>query len=292
LCNTKFTPNISQNFAKYLAALQPDSESKTIRINPGTLEVIMQKNQTAKQNQPTQIQTLLKNMPISDRPALSSEELMLQAAEISKQAAAQLGEERKAIRQKRANDLMSRSVIPTRYRDADLTPKCTDQGQAFIAGKAFVDDFSNRLQTGAGMVLWGDIGTGKTHLACAIANALITQLRSVLYCTALEAVMLVKSSWKRGNEGMTEYDIYERFGDPELLIIDEIGVQIGSDFERMVLTSIADIRSRNCRPTIIISNHSPEEIYGLLGERMFDRLVGFGANVIHMQGRSMRLRAV
>lgn len=90
-------------------------------------------------------------------------------------------------------------------------------------------------------MLWGDIGTGKTHLACAIANALIAQLRPVMYCTALEAVMLVNSCWKKG-DGMSEYDVYERFGDPQLLIIDEIGVQQGTDFERMVLTSIADIK--------------------------------------------------
>jgi DNA replication protein DnaC len=92
-----------------------------------------------------------------------------------------------------------------------------------------------------------------------------------------------------GNDGMTEYDVYARFGDPELLIIDEIGVQMGSDFERMVLTSIADIRSRNCRPTIIVSNLNPEEILGLVGERMFDRLVGFGANIVKMRGASMRM---
>jgi len=231
-------------------------------------------------------------MPTSDKAALSSDELMLQAAEISKQAAAKLGEERQALRQKKSNDLMSRTAIPARYRDAKLLAKSAEQSQAFVEGKAFVDNFQGRLRTGAGMVLWGDIGTGKTHLACAIANALIAQLRPVLYCTALEAVMLVKSSWKRGADGLTEYDIYQRFGDPQLLIIDEIGVQLGSDFERMVLTSIADIRSRNCLPTIIISNLNPEEIYSLLGERMFDRLVGFGANMVNMPGRSMRLRAV
>lgn len=215
---------------------------------------------------------------------------MLKAAEISRQAAEKLTEERKAISQKRASDLMCRTAIPTRFRDADLKPKTADQVKAYAEGREFVEDFQGKLKTGAGMVLWGDVGTGKTHLACAIANALISQLRPVLYCTALEAVMLIKASWKRGTDGMTEYDIYGRFGEPQLLIIDEIGVQGGTDFERMVLTSIADIRSRNCLPTIIVSNLAPEEMYSLLGERMFDRLVGFGANVVRMEGQSLRLQ--
>ena len=149
----------------------------------------------------------------------------------------------------------------------------------------------NAGEYGGGMLLWGDVGTGKTHLACGIANALIAQLRPVLYCTALEAVMLVKATWKN-TDSITEYEVYARFGEPELLIIDEIGVQAGTEFEKMVLTSITDIRSRNCLPTIIISNLEPREIYTLLGERMFDRLVGFDASVIRMAGRSLRLRSV
>lgn len=231
-------------------------------------------------------------MPHSDKPALSSEELMLQAAEISQRAILALSQERKEIRQNKANDLLRRSAIPSRYVGADLGQCTKEQEKAYGQAMEFVNNFKSRLKSGAGMVLWGDVGTGKTHLACAIANALRLQNRPVLYCTALEAVTLIKSSWKKTSDGLTEYDIYERFGDPELLIIDEIGVQFGSEFERMVLTSIADIRSRNCLPTIIISNHNPEEIYSLLGERMFDRLVGFGANVVHMAGPSMRLRLV
>lgn len=238
------------------------------------------------------IQGLLRNMPDSARPALSADELMLQAAELSKQAAERLQQERLEIRQRKGDELLSRSAIPSRYAEASLTNPAPNQAEAYAQASAFVDDFSGRLKTGGGIVLWGDVGTGKTHMACAIANALRAKLRPVLYCTALEAVMLVKSSWKKSVDGLTEYDIYGRFGEPELLIIDEIGVQMGSDFERMVLTSIADIRSRNCLPTIIISNLKPAEIYDLLGERMFDRLVGFGANVIAMQGPSMRLRAV
>lgn len=226
-------------------------------------------------------------MPASEQ-ALSAEELMLQAAEISKQAAEKLALERLANKQKRTNDLAGRTAIPSRYRDAVLVPKVAGQMKAYDEARMFVKNFPERLKSGAGMLLWGDVGTGKTHLACGIANALIVQLRPVLYCTALEAVMLVKATWKPG--GLSEYDVYERFGEPDLLIIDELGVQIGSDYERMVLTSIADIRSRNCLPTIIISNLSPEEIYGVIGERMFDRLVGFGSNVVHMAGRSLRLQ--
>lgn len=238
------------------------------------------------------IQDFLRNMPVSDAPTLSAEELMQQAVEISKQAAIRLAEERKKISAQNLTKLVGRSAIPARYREAKIKPVSQQQAEAYAKGAAFAKSFRERLKTGGGMVLWGDVGTGKTHLACGIANALMSRNHSALYCTALEAVMLIKATFKQGRDGMSEYDVYARFGEPELLIIDEIGVQSRTEFEQMVLTSIADIRSRNCLPTIIISNLEPKEIYALLGERMFDRLVGFGAEVIHMPGKSLRLRGI
>lgn len=238
------------------------------------------------------IQGLLKNMPGSAKPTLSADELMLQVAELSRQAASQLALERQENRQHKANELLGRLTIPSRYSTANLDSPNSSQPNAYKIAKAFVAEFDTKLKCGAGLMLWGDVGTGKTHLACAIANAVRRKMHSVLYCTAIEAVMLIKSCWKRGDSGLTEYDVYSRFADPELLILDEIDAQIGRDFERMILTNIADIRSRNCLPTIVISNLAPKEIYMLLGERMFDRLVGFGADIVHMSGKTLRIKTI
>lgn len=219
---------------------------------------------------------------------LTAEELMLQAAELSKKAGEQLAIERHENAQRKMDDLLRRSALPSRYVNATLNQPNKWQLNAYAKAGDFVKNFAARLETGAGMLLWGDIGTGKTHLACAIANDLRKQMRPVLYCTAMEAVSLVKASWSKTAE-VTEFDVYARFGDPDLLVIDEIGVQNGTEFERTVLTSIADIRSRNCLPTIVVSNLAPKEIFALIGERMFDRLVGYGADIVHMPGKSLRM---
>jgi DNA replication protein DnaC len=221
--------------------------------------------------------------------SMSRDQFEAETAEISRRAHIELAKKRLDNRQTALNSLLQRSAIPVRYQGASLDAPANSQALAYEFGRRFVAGFDGRLRSGAGAVLWGDVGTGKTHLACAIANAIMGQMRPVMYCTALEAVQLVKTTWRRGGDETTEFEVYERFGTPELLVIDEIGVQHGTDHERLVLTSIADIRSRNCLPTIIVSNLSPEGIYNLLGERMFDRLIGFGADVIHMPGKSLRV---
>ena len=63
----------------------------------------------------------------------------------------------------------------------------------------------------------------------------------------------------------------------DLLIIDEIGVQSGTDNERNILFEIVNGRYENVRPTIIISNRDVKEVAELISERSVDRITEGGA---------------
>lgn len=223
----------------------------------------------------------------ADMPALSADELMLQAAEMSRAAARQLADERRAQKQVRVDGLLGRTSVPRRFADASLLEPGAQLG-AYRQAEDFRRGFVARLRDGAGLVIWGDVGTGKTHLACALANALLSDGYSAMYLTALEAVSMVRASWRRDSP-VSELAVYRGFVEPDLLILDELGVQCDTDFERVVLTTIADARSRECRPVVAVSNLAPPALYELLGVRMFDRLVGFGAGIVCLQGQSLRV---
>lgn len=230
---------------------------------------------------------MLKDM-LSKHAALTPDELMQQAAELSRQACVKLAEERKQNRQKAVDANFSRAAIPLRYSNASLDDANETQERFYAVARQYVADFDSNLQKGSGMLVIGHVGTGKTHLVCAIGNDLLKQGRTVLYCTVSEFCQLIKASWKSANED--EFDVFQRFAVPDLLILDEIGVQNGTEWEEVQLTGLFDARSRECKPIIGLSNLSMEDVADVLGERSFDRLIGFGGKVLEMKGRSLRAR--
>lgn len=231
----------------------------------------------------------LSNTPENRQPVLSQAEFEQAVRKVSGQAHSDLERERRENRQKALLAFTRRAAIPVRFAAARLAPKDGEHEAVYAAAKGFVAHFDERLKDGAGLIMTGDVGRGKTYLACAIANELAMAMHPVLYCTTLEAVQLIKASWV---QKQSEFDVYARFAEPDLLVLDEIGVQLGSDFEQMVLTSIIDIRSRNCLPIVAITNLRLDDLLNLLGQRAFDRLLGNGGLVLQMDGPSMRMQKV
>ena len=58
----------------------------------------------------------------------------------------------------------------------------------------------------------------------------------------------------------------------DLLVIDEIGVQTESRYEKVIINQIVDRRSSSKRPTGMLTNHNIDEMTRLLGERVMDRM--------------------
>jgi len=57
-----------------------------------------------------------------------------------------------------------------------------------------------------------------------------------------------------------------------LLVLDEIGVQYGTDGEQTILFDVLDRRYRDLKPSILLTNQDKAGFKQYIGERVFDRL--------------------
>lgn len=169
---------------------------------------------------------------------------------------------------------------PKRFKSASLeTYICQNEGQkkALKICESYCEKFDSTIaQTGGGLVFSGKVGTGKTHLAIGIGRRLAELGVFTNYISLSDLVREVRATWK--GDGHEDF-IYRKYQNCGLLIIDEIGVQAGSENERNILFEIIDGRYKEVLPTLIISNLEREKIAEMISERSVDRITQGGAFV-------------
>jgi DNA replication protein DnaC len=199
--------------------------------------------------------------------------------------------QRKEDERRKIIKLFGVAAIPPRFKDksfSDYKADCEKSKKALIICEKYAEHFDKRLEAGGGLVLCGSPGTGKTHLAASIANHVIKHFgRSVIFNSVMAAMRKVKSTYSKTSE-MTETEAVESFTRPDLLILDEVGVQFGSDAEKMILFEIINIRYQNMKPTILISNLPHNELNDYIGERVVDRMREGGGAIIPFDWDSYR----
>ncbi|HAS1047781.1 TPA: ATP-binding protein [Enterobacter cloacae] len=196
-----------------------------------------------------------------------------------------------AARKRNIDLLLDGLNIPARFENCTLQnyePVNDDAKRALKVCQAYASRWPERLQKGGGLVMCGKPGTGKNHLALAIARHAITEHQSsAVFTTALKIAREYKSTWSKGSS-RTEDEVIRYFTKPDLLIIDEVGVQFGSDAEKLIMFEIINTRYERMKPTILISNQTREELSAFIGERVLDRMSDGGGCTLSFTWDSYR----
>lgn len=183
-----------------------------------------------------------------------------------------------------------KAAIPKRYvnRTFNNYNATTQQQQlALNVSRHYASNFAERLENGGGLILQGKPGTGKTHLACAIANQIITSGLSARFTTVMQLVRAIRATWKRDSE-KDESQVLASIIDYDLLIIDEIGVQYETESEKLILFDVLNGRYENVKPTILLTNLVGQELNACIGERNVDRIQEGGGATISFTWGSYR----
>ena len=161
--------------------------------------------------------------------------------------------------------------------------------------KASLKDFPEPMQqyitskpASKGLMIWGRVGTGKTHMAAALVKHAIVTGNRVKSIRFKDMILEIRASFDNQH---TEEAIYRKFSNCDLLCIDDIGTfrskKVESDFTRDCLLQVIDKRMRRKLPTIITTNLSPEDVWGAFGERLASRFATF--MIIKLEGKDKRL---
>lgn len=185
------------------------------------------------------------------------------------------------------------SGVPPRFQTAtfdNFEHRTKALGLAAEAMRDFVGNFAEHAKAGRCLILAGPAGTGKTHLACAAIRALCDQGRQAKYIKLGDAIRRLRDTWRK-EWHETELEVLQIMRTVDLLVLDEVGVQYGSEGEKVHAFDIIDGRYSDMKPTIIITNCKADELVAYLGERVVDRLLENGGRMLVFDGKSNRTRA-
>ena len=182
--------------------------------------------------------------------------------------------EQAALHERQRTLLVNASGVPARFSESTFDEyQAVEAGQKLVLAicRGFASEWPDNLAAGTSLVFTGGPGTGKTHLAAAIANSVIVRhLSSVAFGTVATFLRRIKSTYAKDSQSSEQRAIDELLR-PELLVFDEVGVQVGSEHERLLMFEILNGRYQELRPTILISNLNTDALESLLGQRVMDR---------------------
>ncbi|MCF8010035.1 MAG: ATP-binding protein [Clostridiales bacterium] len=145
---------------------------------------------------------------------------------------------------------------------------------AYQASQNFVHKFLNNEEV-EGILFTGQIGSGKTFLACCIANYLLNKEKTVLFMVVPDLLDMLRATYtsQKGDITYTEQDLLCTARGVPLLILDDLGVHNYTEWTKNKIYSIINYRLNNNLPTIITTNISLEDLEEYLGERTTSRIL-------------------
>jgi len=203
--------------------------------------------------------------------------------------------DRQSERQRRIAELRRASLLGDEYQDAtfDKADMYSDNFAAVFARcKKYCAVAEKVLEKGHGIYIFGDHGTGKTHLTACMANDLLSQGYPVLYTSIGEISKFIRSTYDK--KGMTEQEFMARLRDVDFLFLDDFGTErVTKNDEDLWLQEkvfeVVNSRYNALKPTIFTSNYSLVEMVnnrGLSGktaDRIRQKCV-----MLELKGKSYR----
>jgi DNA replication protein DnaC len=161
----------------------------------------------------------------------------------------------------RAERLEDRAQIPPLYRHASFdnfvipgpeNPIARhDLTTVLLQVKNYVRDFPH--ETRPGLLLIGEPGSGKTHLAVAALRKIVEKGFECLFCDYQNLLDRIRAGFDEASHS-TDKEAYRIALEAEVLLLDDLGAHRGSDWVEDTITAIITYRCNNRKPLIATTN--------------------------------------
>lgn len=152
-------------------------------------------------------------------------------------------------------DVWRRANVPEEFAHVPADKRAFDTAQTLFDGRA--------------LYFLGKNGRGKTYAACQVAKAYLIKStyrdrgtmrcwKSCQFVTAQGVLSSLRSSWDRWDQN--EEDVFQRWAGVDLLILDDLGKGVPSEWAAENMFRLVDARWSSHRPMIVTSQYDADDL--------------------------------
>lgn len=146
--------------------------------------------------------------------------------------------------------------------------------QAFTIAQNFTKDFERMRKENIGLLFYGSVGSGKTYLACSIANALIEQYQIGVKIRNFAQLI---NDLQKGSFDFDKNEYIDSIVNTSVLILDDLGIERDTAYAKEQVYNIINNRYLKQKPTIFTTNLPYDTIYGCTEgveyQRIYSRII-------------------
>lgn len=149
-----------------------------------------------------------------------------------------------------------------------------EKDKSYIIAKNYVKEYEQMKKENIGLLFCGTVGSGKTYLACCIANALIEEY--MIRVKIRNFAQIINDLQKSGFD-LDKNEYIESLTNVSVLILDDLGIERDTSYAKEQVYNIVNSRYLKQKPAIFTTNLPYEKIQnsddGVEYERIYSRII-------------------